>query len=101
MRFNRLSPANEWYYALYALTQPFMNRCEHSQVEKHGKCLWSTRYLYLVGCRLLVFRHSVKDKQGNNNIPLNALDLTNALVQKATIKRVLIIVTHRKVGISI
>lgn len=54
----------------------------------------------IVGSRLLVYRYPISKKQGNDNIPLNVIDLTNAVIlQKST--TVISITTHREVVIHI
>ena len=50
----------------------------------------------IVGCRLLVYRYPINKKRGNANIPLNVIDLTNALIEQKS-KNIISINTHRKV----
>ena len=64
--------------------------------EKQGKHFWAPRYLVLSGSRLLVFRYSLTQKKGDENLPLNVIDLTNALVTPAT-PLVISLQTHREV----
>ena len=56
------------------------NRYKEGNAEKQGKRFWANRYLMIVGCRLFVYRYDLKKKQGNDNIPLNVIDCTNALI---------------------
>ncbi|OAO14863.1 hypothetical protein AV274_3430, partial [Blastocystis sp. ATCC 50177/Nand II] len=63
--------------------------------EKQGKHFWAPRYLVLSGSRLLVFRYSLTQKKGDENLPLNVIDLTNALVTPAT-PLVISLQTHRE-----
>lgn len=72
-------------------------RYEEGLAEKQGKHLWATRYLCLVGCRLLVFRYPINRKRGNQNLPLNVIDLTNALVTRNDTKSMVTVSTHRDV----
>ena len=71
-------------------------RYKAGSAEKQGKRLWATRYLMIVGCRLLVYRYPINKKRGNANIPLNVIDLTNALIEQKS-KNIISINTHRKV----
>ena len=56
------------------------NSYKEGNAEKQGKRFWANRYLMIVGCRLFVYRYDLKKKQGNDNIPLNVIDCTNALI---------------------
>lgn len=64
--------------------------------EKQGKRLWAARYLAIVGCRLFVYRYPLNKKRGNGNIPLNVIDLSNALISRKG-DNVISIHTHRDV----
>ena len=66
--------------------------------EKQGRRIWANRYLMIVGCRLLVFRHPISKCRGSANFPLNVIDLTNALISQKS-ETVISISTHRIVGI--
>lgn len=72
-------------------------RYEEGLAEKQGKHLWASRYLCLVGCRLLVFRYPLGQKRGDQNLPLNVIDLTNALVTRNDAKNMITVSTHRDV----
>lgn len=74
----------------------YFNRYKEGYAEKQGKRHWASRYLMIVGCRLFVYRYPISKKQGNQNIPLNVIDLTNALVVQKS-KNILSITTHREV----
>lgn len=67
---------------------------------KQGKRLWAARYLMIIGCRLFVYRYPINKKKGNENIPLNVIDLSNALISRKT-DNIISIVTHREVPLSI
>lgn len=64
--------------------------------EKQGKRLWASRFLMIVGCRLFVYRYPITKKRGNANIPLNVIDLTNALIEQRS-NTIISITTHRDV----
>lgn len=71
------------------------------RAEKNGRHhTWAVRYLALVGCRLLVFRQSIHEQFGNSNLPLNVIDLSNALIKQES-ESILQISTHRPVGMSV
>ena len=74
----------------------FKLRFKAGSAEKQGKRLWATRYLMIVGCRLLVYRYPINKKRANANIPLNVIDLTNALIQQKN-NNIITITTHREV----
>ena len=73
------------------------SRYMQGKAEKLGRHhTWASRYLVIVGCRLIVLRQSPREQQGNGNLPLNVIDLTNALVRQES-DVVLQISTHRLV----
>ena len=63
--------------------------------DKQGKRLWAQRYLVLVGCRLLVLRYPISRKQGEQNLPLNVIDMSYAKISRKS-NTVLSIQTHRE-----
>ena len=75
------------------------NSYKEGNAEKQGKRFWANRYLMIVGCRLFVYRYDLKKKQGNDNIPLNVIDCTNALIVQKN-KNCISITTHREVGMN-
>ena len=61
--------------------------------------MWASRYLMIVGCRLIVFRYPINKYRGNSNFPLNVIDLTNALIIQKS-ETVISISTHREVSVT-
>lgn len=53
----------------------------------------------IVGCRLLVYRYAISKQRGNANLPLNVIDLTNALIAQHGDNTVSIS-THRTVCVN-
>ena len=53
----------------------------------------------VVGCRLLVYRYPIRKQRGNANLPLNVIDLTNALISQHG-DNVVSISTHRNVRMN-
>lgn len=88
---------SSWYFTVYASCIPLSRRFKEGPSEKQGKHHWASRYLALVGSRLLVYRNSIRQLQGDENFPLNVIDLTNALLGTRS-KAVITIQTHRLVG---
>lgn len=76
----------------FVLTASF----KEGPAEKQGKRLWAARYLAIVGCRLFVYRYPLNKKRGNGNIPLNVIDLSNALISRKG-DNIINIHTHRDV----
>lgn len=74
------------------------HRFKDGSAEKHGRRVWSSRYLMIVGCRLLVYRYPISKQRGNANLPLNVIDLTNALITQQG-DTVVSISTHRNVNV--
>ena len=83
-----------WYYIII-----LRNSYKEGNAEKQGKRFWANRYLMIVGCRLFVYRYDLKKKQGNDNIPLNVIDCTNALIVQKN-KNCISITTHREVWMN-
>lgn len=72
---------------------------KEGSAEKQGKRMWASRYLVIVGCRLFVYRYPLNKKRGNGNIPLNVIDLSNALITRKG-DNIISISTHREVGLA-
>lgn len=87
---------SNWYFSVYTFEYLYHCRYKQGNAEKQGKRLWASRFLMIVGCRLFVYRYSVNKKRGNANIPLNVIDLTNALIQQKS-NNIISIHTHREV----
>lgn len=87
-----------WYFSVYYLLFSIHSSYKDGCGEKQGRRMWSNRYLMIVGCRLLVFRHPVSKCRGSTNFPLNVIDLTNALISQKS-ETVISISTHRIVRV--
>ena len=87
-----------WYFSVYKLHFFDNSSFKDGFGEKQGRRMWANRYLMIVGCRLLVFRHPVSKYRGSANFPLNVIDLTNALISQKS-ETIISISTHRIVGI--
>ena len=87
---------NEWYFKMWASPAPITPRFIEGTAEKQGKRLWAQRYLMLVGCRLLMLRYPPTRKQGDESLPLNVIDLTNACITRKS-NTILSLFTHREV----
>ena len=73
-----------------------INSFKEAHAEKHGKRIWVSRYLVLVVCQLFIYRYLIVIKKGDQNIPLNVIDVSEAQIDQKT-QSIISITTHREV----
>ena len=88
------------FHCVWRVYESLTRRFKEGNAMKQGKRLWAARYLMIIGCRLFVYRYPINKKKGNENIPLNVIDLSNALISRKT-DNIISIVTHREVPLWI